>query len=255
MTVTVHPSAVVHPTACLSDGVVIGPFCHVGEGVELGPGTELVGHATVLGPCRLGARNRVHPQATLGAPPQDRSYAGETTRLVIGDDNVFRENVTVHRGTEKGGGVTRIGSFCLFMVGCHVAHDCTVGDAVTFANQTTLGGHVVVEEGVVTGGHVAVAPFHRLGELAFAAGGAMIERPVPPFVIVAGDRARVRGVNRVGLLRAGVPEAEIQLLERAYLALWGSRVPLLVAVQGLSAALHENPRVARWVRFIEKTAR
>src|SRR5204863_8003879 len=134
------------------------PLCHVGAGVVLGEGTELVAQATVLGPARIGQRNRVYPHATLGAAPQDRSYRGEPTGLVVGDDNEFRELTTVHRGTAKGGGSTRIGSGCLFMVGSHVAHDCVVADGVTLANATTLGGHVVVDARVVTGGHVAVAP-------------------------------------------------------------------------------------------------
>ncbi|HEX7670818.1 MAG TPA: acyl-ACP--UDP-N-acetylglucosamine O-acyltransferase, partial [Polyangiaceae bacterium] len=198
MNVHVHPTAVVDASATLEDGVVVGPLSFVGAGVTLGEGTELVCQATVLGPSRLGKRNRVFPHATLGASPQDRSWNGEASTLVVGDDNVFRESVTVHRGTAKGGGVTRVGSGCLFMVGAHIAHDAQVGDGVTLANYTSLGGHVEVGERAVLGGHVAVAPFVRIGELSFAAGGAMIERAVPPFLIVSGDRARVRGLNKIG---------------------------------------------------------
>jgi UDP-N-acetylglucosamine acyltransferase len=250
----VHSTSVVDPGAELGDGVRIGPLCHVGAGVVLGEDTELVSHVTVLGPSRIGRRNRVYPQATLGAAPQDRSYRGESTTLLVGDDNEFRESVTVHRGTPKGGGVTRIGSGCLLMVGSHVAHDCTVGDGVTLANLTSLGGHVVVESRVVTGGHVAVAPFVHIGEIAFAAGGAMIERPVPPFVVVSGDRARVRGLNTVGLERAGVPDASRDALERAYRALFRKGTPMTVAVSEIDASLRGDPYVAKLLEFLSGAA-
>jgi UDP-N-acetylglucosamine acyltransferase len=250
----VHPSAVVDAGAVLGDGVVIGPLCHVGAGVELGAGTELVAQATVLGPARLGRDNRVYPHATLGAPPQDRSWAGEPTELVVGDNNVFRESVTVHRGTAKGGGVTRVGSDCLVMVGAHVAHDSVLADGVTLTNYTSLGGHVVVGERAVLGGHVAIAPFVRIGELSFAAGGPMIERDVPPFVIVAGDRARVRALNRVGLRRALVPDASQQALDRAFRILWRSGTPLALAVPAAESECGADPYVRRLLEFIAARA-
>jgi UDP-N-acetylglucosamine acyltransferase len=247
---TVHPSAVVDPSARLGDGVVIGPLCHVGAGVELGAGTELVAQATVLGPCRIGCDNRVYPHVTLGAPPQDRTWAGEPTELVIGDRNVFRESSTAHRGTVKGGGTTRIGSDCLVMVGAHIAHDCNIADGVTLTNYTSLGGHVVVGHRAVIGGHVAIAPFARIGEISFAAGGAMIERDVPPYVIVAGDRARVRALNRVGLGRAGVPDDSRIALERAFKILWRSGDPLSVAARAAEARYASDPYVRRLLDFI-----
>jgi len=250
MAVSVHPTAVVDARAELGDGVRIGPLCHVGAGVIVGEHTELVAQATVLGPSRIGRRNRIFPHATLGAPPQDRSYRGEHTELVVGDDNDFREAVTIHRGTPKGGGVTRVGSGSLFMVGSHVAHDCTIGDGVTLANGTSLGGHVIVESSVVTGGHVAVAPFVRLGEIAFAAGGALVERPVPPFVIVSGDRARVRGLNRVGLARRGVPRESRDALESAFRVLYRKGVPLAVALREMDPELTADAYVTRLVTFL-----
>jgi UDP-N-acetylglucosamine acyltransferase len=250
MAARVHSTSVVDPGAELGEGVRIGPLCHVGAGVVIEDDTELLALATVLGPARIGRRNRIYPQATLGAAPQDRSFRGESTTLIVGDDNEFRESVTVHRGTPKGGGVTRIGSACLFMVGSHVAHDCTVGDGVTLANLTSLGGHVVVESRVVTGGHVAVAPFVRIGEIAFAAGGAMIERPVPPFMVVSGDRARVRGLNTVGLERAGVPETSRDALERAYRVLFRKGTPMSVAITEVERALLDDPFVAKLVAFL-----
>lgn len=253
MTVQVHSTAVVDASATLGDGVIVGPLSVVGADVTLGEGTELVAQATVLGPCRIGKRNRVYPHATLGASPQDRSWAGELTTLVVGDDNVFRESVTVHRGTVKGGGVTRIGSGCLFMVGAHVAHDACVADGVTLANYTSLGGHVEVGARAVLGGHVAVAPFVRIGELSFAAGGSMIERGVPPFVIVSGDRARVRGLNRVGLERAAVPDASQEALAAAYGMLFRSKTPLAVAAKAVASELGHDPWVARLVAAVLRT--
>jgi UDP-N-acetylglucosamine acyltransferase len=251
--VRIHESAVVDPGAELAPGVIVGPLCYVGAGVRIGEGTELVAQATLLGPTVIGRNNRVFPHVTLGSPPQDRSYAGEPTTLVVGDDNVFREGVTVHRGTVRGGFTTTIGSSGLFMVGAHVAHDCVVGDHVTLTNHTSLGGHVVVGDRVVIGGHVAIAPFCRIGEIAFAAGGAMIERDVPPFVIVAGDRARVRGLNRVGLLRAGIPEASRLQLLAAYKMLWLSGEPRAVAARAVAAELGHDPYVERLVRFLATT--
>jgi len=217
---SVHPSAVVAADAELGRGVTVGPFAVIEPGVSIGEGTQIDAHAVVRSGATLGAENVVHPFAVLGGAPQDRRHAGEPTRLVVGDRNVFREHVTVHRGTVQGGGVTRVGSAGLFMVGTHVAHDATVGDAVILANNTLLGGHVALGDHVVTGGHVAIAPFVRVGGRAFLAGGAMVERDVPPFVIAAGDRARVRALNKVGLRRTGVPAASIAALERAFRAIF-----------------------------------
>ncbi len=249
---SIHPTAVVEPGALLADDVVVGPLCFVGAGVELGEGTELVAQATLLGPIRIGRSNRIYPHATLGAPPQDRSWQGEATRLEIGDDNVFREQVTVHRGTAKGGGVTRIGSRCLLMVGAHVAHDCDVGDDVVMTNLATLGGHVQVEPNAVLGGLVAVAPFVRLGRACFVAGGAKVERDVPPFTIAAGDRARVRGLNRVGLSRAGIPGRSQQALRRAYRIIWRSGQPLSLGIAAAQAELGEDPFVAELCAFLRE---
>lgn len=228
----IHPAAIVSSSAALGEGVSVGPFAVIEDGVVLGAGTRIEAHALVRSGTRMGAGNVVHPFAVLGGAPQDRRHAGEATRLEIGDGNVFREHVTVHKGTEHGGGVTRVGSHGLFMVGAHIAHDCRVGDAVTLANATLLGGHVAIGDHVVTGGGVALVPFVRVGERAFLAGGAMVERDVPPFVIAAGDRARVRALNKVGLRRSGVPEASIALLESAFVAVF-RRGPRVVAAEAL----------------------
>jgi len=228
----IHSAAIVSSAAELASGVEIGPFAVIEGDVVVGAGTRIEAHAMVRDGTRLGVNNVVHPFAVLGGEPQDRRHGGEATRLEIGDGNVFREHVTVHRGTAHGGGVTTIGSHGLFMVGAHVAHDCLVGDAVILANTTLLGGHVTLGSHVVTGGGVALAPFVRVGERAFLAGGAMVERDVPPFMIAAGDRARVRALNKVGLRRSGVPEASIARLELAFVAIF-RRGPRAVAAAAL----------------------
>jgi UDP-N-acetylglucosamine acyltransferase len=250
MRATIHPSAVVEPAARLADGVQVGPLCYVGADVEIGEGTKLLAHASVLGPARIGRRCLVFPHATLGAPPQDRSYAGESTVLEVGDENTFREQVTVHRGTRKGGGTTRLGSRCLLMVGAHVAHDCVLEDDVVLTNLTTLGGHVHVESHVVCGGLVAVAPFVRLGRGCFLAGGAMVERDIPPFLIAAGDRARIRGLNRVGLRRMQVPEPSCCALRGAYRAIWRSGEPLVRGLRAARERYGRDPQVARLLEFL-----
>lgn len=249
----IHPTAVVDPGAELGAGVVIGPHCIVGARVVIGAGSRLVASCVVLGPTRLGARNVLAPFAVLGAEPQDRTYAGEPTELVIGDDNVFREHVTVHRGTVKDRGVTRIGSGSLFMVGTHVAHDATVGDRVTLANDTLVGGHVRLGDHVVTGGGAAIAPFTRIGRCAFVAAGAQVERDVPPFVIAAGDRARVRALNRVGLERGAVQEGSRRALARAFRILFRSGVPRARAVEICRAELGADACVAELLDFLLET--
>ena len=254
MRTIVHPTAVVEPGAELGDGAKVGPFCYVGSGVQIGDGSELLAQVTVLGPTKIGSGCRLFPVAVVGLPPQDRSWSGEATSLEIGDDCVLREQVTVHRGTVKGGGLTRIGSRCLLMVGTHVAHDCELGDDLILSNLTTLGGHVTVAPNVVTGGHVAVAPFVRLGRGCFLAGGAMVERDVPPFTVAAGDRARVRGINLVGLRRMGVEQASRKALVRAYRKLWRSDLPLVVALTVVEHELGDDPYVAELAQALRENA-
>jgi len=240
----IHPTAIVESGAELGGGVKVGPFCHVGEGAFVGDGTELVAQVTILGPTRIGSGCRIFPFAALGLAPQDRSWAGEPTGLEIGDDCILREQVTIHRGTAKGGGTTRIGSRCLLMVGVHVAHDCQLADDLVLGNLTTLGGGVLVNGNVVTGSHVSVAPFVRVWRASLLAGGAMVERDVPPFTVVAGDRARVRGINLVGLRRMGVAPASRKALGRAYRRLWRSDLPMLRALEAVEQELGSDAYVA-----------
>jgi len=246
--VFLHPLSLVDPSASLGEGVRVGPFAVIEAGVFVGDGSQIEAHAVLRAGTRMGFRNRVSPFAVLGGAPQDRRYAGEATRLEIGDDNVFREHVTAHRGTLQGGGVTRIGSSGLFMAGCHFAHDVIVGDHVTLANNTLLAGHVEVFEYAVTGGQVAVQPFVRIGARSFLAGGAMVERDVPPFVIAAGDRARVRALNHIGLQRSHVPESSRIALDEAFRELFLRRLPRAEALSLLAS--DPDPYVQQLVDFL-----
>lgn len=218
-TALVHPTAVVHPEAVLRADVEIGPYVVVGARVVVGRGTRLLAHAVIEGPTTLGEGNVVHPFAVVGGPAQDKRHQDGRGELVVGANNTFREHVTVHRGT--GGRATVIGSQCLFMAGSHVAHDVVVGSHVVVANAVQLAGHAQVDDHATFGGLAGVAQHVRVGESAFVAAGAMCERDVPPFVVVQGDRARVRALNQVGLERRGVPAQSIARLARAYRVLFG----------------------------------
>jgi UDP-N-acetylglucosamine acyltransferase len=244
----VHPTAIVDPRAELAADVAIGPYAIVGAGVALGPGCVLHAHAIVRGPTSLGPRCVVHPFAVIGGEPQAKRHAGGPAPVEAGEDNVFREHVTVHGGTE--GRRTRIGSGNLFMVASHVAHDVTVGSSCVFANGVQLAGHAVVQDAVTFGGLSGVTQFVRVGEAAFVAALTACERDVPPFVVVQGNRARVRGVNVVGLRRRGVPESSIRALGRAVRCLFLSRVPRVQAIAQLEG--DEDAYVRRLVEAVRK---
>jgi UDP-N-acetylglucosamine acyltransferase len=245
----VHPTAVVDPRAELADDVEIGAYAVVEGGVRLGRATRLMAHAVIHGPCAMGEGNVVHPFAVIGGAPQAKKHGGGATRTEIGDHNVLREHVTIHGGTE--GRATRIGSHNLLMVGAHVAHDVVLGSRCVVANAVQLAGHAVVEDWVTFGGLAGVAQFGRVGESAFVAAGAMCEQRVPPFVIVQGDRARVRALNVVGLRRRGVSDESIAALERAFRVLFSRK---RTRAEALRAVDRSDPFVARLASALEERA-
>lgn len=214
--VRIHPTAIVEQGAELGANVSIGPYCVVGPRVQLGDDVELVSHVCIAGTTSIGPRSRVFPFAAIGHPPQDMKYRGEETRLEIGADNVIREQATLHPGTVGGGGVTRIGDGCLLMIGAHVAHDCKVGNHVVMINHATLGGHVQVGDYAILGGLAAVHQFVRIGPYAMIGGMSGVEADVIPFGLVMGDRARLNGLNIVGLKRRSFGRVDIQALRTAY---------------------------------------
>jgi UDP-N-acetylglucosamine acyltransferase len=245
-----HPTAIVDARAELAADVVVGPYAIVEAGVVLEKGCVLHAHAVVRGPTALGPRCVVHPFAVVGGEPQAKKHDGGPARLHCGADNVFREHVTVHGGTE--GRTTRVGDGNLLMVGVHVAHDVVVGSHCVLANGVQLAGHVVVEDHANFGGLAAAAQFVRVGESAFVAALTGCERDVPPFVVVQGNRARVRGVNAVGLRRRGVPEESITALARAVRKLFQGDVPQAEARRALAA--DADPWVQRLLLAMEPRA-
>jgi UDP-N-acetylglucosamine acyltransferase len=217
----IHPTAIVTAGARLADDVVVGPYCVVGERVALADGVKLMAHVVIDGRTTIGERTRIFPFASIGHEPQDLKYDGEASSLEIGADNTIREHVTMNPGTAGGGMVTRIGNHCLFMVGAHVAHDCQIGNYVIMANNATLAGHVAVEDHALLGGLSAVHQFVRIGRHAMIGGMSGVERDVIPYGQVMGDRARLHGLNIIGMQRRGFSRDDIQGLRSAYNCLFG----------------------------------
>jgi UDP-N-acetylglucosamine acyltransferase len=220
---SIHATACVDPKADLGQDVEIGPHCYVGPGVRIGDGSRLHHNVTVVGKTRLGKNNELFPGAVLGTPPQDLKYRGGLTELVVGDENVFREHVTAHPGTELGGSVTRIGNHNRFLVGTHVAHDVTVGDHCILANGVQVAGHCHLEDCVTVGGIVGLHNFCTVGRHCYIGGLTRVTVDAPPFMIFAGQPGRVRGVNATGMVRWGFDEESIRRLRRAYKLLFSRR--------------------------------
>ena len=251
---SVHPTALLDPGAELGADVEVGPFCTVGPRVRLGDRVRLVSHVAVEGATSVGEDTLVHPFAVLGGAPQHLAHKGEDTRLEIGARNRIREHVTMHTGTVLGGGVTRVGSDSLYMVASHVAHDCVVGDHVTFANNATLGGHVHVGDWVFMGGLSAVHQFTRIGRYAFAGGGAIVTKDVIPYGSVWGSQAVLGGLNLVGLKRRGFTRQAINELRAAYRLLFAPEGTFQERLDDLEQEHAHSPEVMEIVQFIRADA-
>ena len=252
----IDPRAMVSPQARLGRDVRVSAYAVVGAGVELGDKCLLHPHAVVNGPARVGSENRFHPFCSVGGDPQDLKYSGERTELVIGDANTFREFVTVSRGTQQGGGVTRIGSHNLFMAYAHIAHDCEVGSHTVFANGATLAGHVTVEDYATVGAFSPVHQFCRVGRYSFIGASTVITKDVPPFSKVVAEReTRCFGVNAIGLERRGFSAERIQNIEQAFRFLLRSKLNTSQAVEQMRASLNGSVDVEELVRFIETAER
>jgi UDP-N-acetylglucosamine acyltransferase len=252
----IHPTALVDPDARIPASCRIGPYCVVGADVEMGENCELVAHAVLAGPTRLGSNNRIFPYASIGQPPQDLKFAGEKTRLEIGDHNQIREFVTLHRGTVAGGGVTRIGSHTLIMAYAHVAHDCVIGDHVILANAATLAGHVTVEDWATVGALCPVHQYVRIGTYSFIGGGTTITKDVLPFSkTVAARDSHAYGLNALGLERHGFTRERIRKLHHAFKLLLASKLNTSQALEKLKAEGELGEDVELLVRFIESSER
>jgi len=247
--------AIVSAEAELAANVSIGPFSIIGPGVRIGPRTVVGPHVVINGPTTIGADNRFFQFASIGDAPQDKKYQGEPTLLTIGDRNVFRESCTVNRGTTHDKGVTLIGSDNLFMAYAHVAHDCAVGNNTVFANCAALGGHVEIGDWVILGGLTAVHQFTKIGAHAFLAGGAIVTRDVPPYVMVAGNPAAPHAVNSEGLKRRGFTAQQIRNIRDAYRIVYRSDLKLAEALARLAPQADGCPEIRAFVDFIHASTR
>jgi UDP-N-acetylglucosamine acyltransferase len=251
----IHPTAIVDREAQLSPGVTVGPYTIIEGRVVIGPETQIGPHVVIRDFTTIGERCRIFQFTVLGEIPQDLKFKGEETRLVIGNDNTIREFATMHRGTEGGGGVTSIGNHNLFMAYTHVAHDCRVGNRVIMSNAATLGGHIIVEDHAILGGLSAVHQFGRIGQYAFIGGCSAVHRDVPPYAMAVGNRAKLVGLNQVGLKRHGFSSATLQSLKRAYELLFLSEYNLKEATGRVREELPQSPEIHHLLRFIETSER
>jgi UDP-N-acetylglucosamine acyltransferase len=247
---TISPLSQVDTRAQLADDVEVGPFCVIGPDVVLGAGNKLLSHVVITGHTTVGDGNVFHPHSVVGAPPQDLKYKGAPTRLELGSNNVVRECVTIHIGTEKGGGITRVGSNNLLMVNAHIGHDANIGSRCILANNVMIAGHVVCADNVAMMGAVGVHHFVTIGEFAYIAGAARIHHDVPPFVKVADDD-KIRALNSVGLRRAGFADEDIEALEEATRRLFISKQkPFARALADFDMQNGVNPHVKKMVEFL-----
>lgn len=252
---SVHTTAVIHPEAEVAEDVRIGPYCVIGAGVKIGSGTELASHVVIDGPTTIGTNCRFFPFASLGQIPQDLKFHGERSELVIGDNNVFREFVTFHRGTVGGGGKTEVGSNNFMMAYVHVAHDCRIGNSVIMANAATLAGHVTVEDDSVVGAFSGIHQFCRVGKHGFIGGYSVITKDVLPYSKTVGNRARCYGVNKVGLQRKGFTPHSMQVIKQAYRFLLQSKLNTTQALEAIEKEIPQISEISYLVDFIKSSQR
>ncbi|HEU4338808.1 MAG TPA: acyl-ACP--UDP-N-acetylglucosamine O-acyltransferase [Planctomycetota bacterium] len=245
-----HPTALVDSRAKLSEDVEVGPYSVVGPGVTIGPGSVIMNHVTLIGRTTLGSNNTVYPYAVLGGKPQDLKYRGEDTQVVIGDGNTFREFVTVNIGTAGGGGVTKIGNGGLYMAGCHVAHDCELGDHVVIANNVLLAGHVRIEDYVGMSAYVGLHHFVTVGRHAFVGGFSRISVDVPPFMVVSGVPLSVVSTNAVGLRRRGIQDSTLLALREAHRLIWRSGLPRPEAMAQIEKRYPNDQEIRYLIEFM-----
>jgi len=251
----IHPTAVVSPRAEIAEEAEIGPYSVIGEHVSIGRSTIIGSHVIIEGNTRIGERNRIFPFVTLGTPPQDTGYRGEDTRLLIGNDNIIREYATVHRATTKEEWVTSVGDGNYLMAYSHVAHDCVLGNHIILANVTTLGGHIHIGDYANLGGLAAVHQFVRIGAYAFVGGKSGVDRDVPPFMITAGERARLYGINRRGLRRHGLPQEAVDGLKRAFQIIWRDNLQFPEGIRQAREKIPFSPQLEMLLSFLESSKR
>jgi UDP-N-acetylglucosamine acyltransferase len=251
----IHPTAIVHPQANIAAGVKIGAYSLIGENVRIGSGTVIEPHVVIEGSSEIGERCHIFPFASIGAAPQHLHYRGEPARVVIGSDNIIREFVTINRATVEGGGETVLGKGNFIMAYSHIAHDCRVGNQVIMANASTLAGHIEVEDFAIVGGLVAIHQFVRVGCYAIIGGASAIPKDVPPYMCAAGNRARLFGLNAVGLKRHHFPETTITALKHAYRIIFRSHITLTKAIEKVQAEVLDLPEIGHLLQFLRSSKR
>ena len=247
----IHQTAIIDKKAKLHGSVKVGPYSVVGPNVEIDENTEIQSHVSIVGNTKIGKNNKVYPFASIGNDPQDLKFKGEETKLEIGSDNKIREYVTINPGTNGGGGITKVGNNCLFMVSAHIAHDCTVGDNVILANSVPLGGHAHIEDNVIIGGNSAVQQFTRVGRSAMVGGMCGVVRDIIPYGIAHGNRSILQGLNLIGLRRKNIPNQDIKILSDAYKEIFKNE-KLTENLNSLSEEIKKHELVSEVVGFIEK---
>ena len=246
----IHKTAIIDAKANISENVEIGPYSVIGPYVEIGEGTIIQSHVNITGQSKIGKKNIIYPFASIGNDPQDLKFQGEETKLEIGNNNKIREYVTINPGTKGGGGLTKVGNNCLFMVSAHIAHDCFVGDNVILANNVPLGGHAHIGDNAIIGGNSAVQQFTRVGKSAMIGGMCGVVRDIIPYGIAHGNRSVLQGLNLIGLRRKNIPNKEIMTLSDAYKEIFKNE-NLTENLSNLSNVLKDNELVAEVIKFIE----
>ncbi|MCK5426802.1 MAG: acyl-ACP--UDP-N-acetylglucosamine O-acyltransferase [Thermodesulfovibrionia bacterium] len=250
----IHRTALIASNAKLADGVTIGPYCIVGNGVKIGNNTTLISHI-VIEETSLGKNCIVYPFTSIGLPPQDTKYNGEKTKVKIGDRNIIREYITIHRASVGGDHVTEIGNDNFLMAYVHVAHDCKIGNSTNMANAAMLAGHVIVEDFAIIGGLVAVHQFTRIGEYSMIGGFSGVGQDIPPYTTASGSRAKLYGLNAIGLKRRGFDEHTIKDLKRAYKVLFRSKFTLKEAIDKIKKEVTITKEINHLIQFLEKNKR
>jgi UDP-N-acetylglucosamine acyltransferase len=252
---TIHKTAIIDPDAELGNNVAVGPYSVIGPGVQIGDDSWIGPHVVINGPTTIGKENRIHQFASIGEAPQDLKYAGEPTRLVIGDRNVIRECVTINRGTVNGGGLTQVGNDNLLMAYIHIAHDCVVGNRTIFSNNTSLAGHVTIGDQVILSGFTLVHQFCSIGDHAFTGMGSAISKDVPPYLMVSGNPGHPHGINSEGLKRRNFSAESIRAIKKAYKLLYRSGLQLEQAKAEIAAMVAEHGELKIFSEFLENAHR
>ena len=251
----IHPTAIIDSSANIDSDVEIGPYSVIGKDVNIGSGTTIGAHVTIDPFVSIGLNCRIFHHAAIGAIPQSLKFDGEKTFVKIGQGTIIREFVTIHRGTGFGGGLTEIGEENFLMAYTHIAHDCILGKRVVFANNATLGGHIIVGDHATLGGLVAIHQFVRIGDYAFVGGKSAVVKDIPPYTIANGDRARLHGLNSVGLKRHGFSQQTVSFLKKTYRIIFRIGLTLNEAIERVGAEVEQIPEVVKFIKFIKSSQR